>query len=654
MQQQQTQSQSQQTQTQTQTQTQAAHPQHAPAASSSARRDAHGSNAAHGHQAFSAPQHGLMSTPLSTLPAIHTVRVLPFFRSLPGLAVLALLAYTLIGSLFFPFLVASTIVLLNALNTTFIAKVAFRYSRATREMKKNLAGIDSHRTRILQDLGLWVPDDLLYPVPGAYPGTSAHSIGYGGSYFGSLASIASASCSSELLHHAASDEDGIKDAVRHANAHTHFFHDHIPEAAGTHHLFSHHLDYGVLASPALHALAIQRAMERVDRSAGTSPAVLSPVLGYASGLDDEDVEEQDEDLDDEDDEDAMALEEGGDAILSSSPEEMAALPAAAVPMGVPPIPLPLSRVLRGRGSKEGIKDAAASAPGEWNTAMGVVASTPSSVASFTPSHSHSGSVSSIASFSLLPPPSAVVAAPAPATNPSTPMLSPSSAAIPLLAQSAHGQAGFVHAIVITNYNEDVSLLSFTLSELAAHSVARVRYHVILAMEARERGCEPKALHLLSLFSHSFLRLSYTIHPVDSIPGAFPSKAANYSYVIRTLVRVYPSPGMWDRIMVTVMDADAIPLDNYFLEVEARHYRKLERDRMRGGDGQRVGTWSGYSAPAVFGRMKDERVEHPGVVQICDLMAAGKPSLSVFLFIIISLFFFFFVWLRGGRSCCRPG
>lgn len=48
------------------------------------------------------------------------------------------------------------------------------------------------------------------------------------------------------------------------------------------------------------------------------------------------------------------------------------------------------------------------------------------------------------------------------------------------------------------------------------------------MEARESGCEVKAMHLISEFVKKFRSIGFTLHPGD-IPNEAPGKSSNISW-----------------------------------------------------------------------------------------------------------------------------
>ena len=57
----------------------------------------------------------------------------------------------------------------------------------------------------------------------------------------------------------------------------------------------------------------------------------------------------------------------------------------------------------------------------------------------------------------------------------------------------------MHAIIIPNYKEDINIFYGTLEALAEHDMAKDRYMIFLAMEARETGSAEKAQLLIKKY-----------------------------------------------------------------------------------------------------------------------------------------------------------
>eukprot|EP00884_Botryococcus_braunii_P004764 jgi/Botrbrau1/14289/Bobra.0369s0003.1 len=125
---------------------------------------------------------------------------------------------------------------------------------------------------------------------------------------------------------------------------------------------------------------------------------------------------------------------------------------------------------------------------------------------------------------------------------------------------------FLHAFVVPNYGEPLSMLRSTLEHLARHRGAVHRYLVILAMEVKEIGHEEKARQLQNEFRHRFNELIWTVHALA--PGESQGKASNVNYGVRQGMHYFAKVGLdLERIMVTVMDADAQVPQLYVKEVD---------------------------------------------------------------------------------------
>lgn len=74
------------------------------------------------------------------------------------------------------------------------------------------------------------------------------------------------------------------------------------------------------------------------------------------------------------------------------------------------------------------------------------------------------------------------------------------------------------------------------------------------MEEREEKAIAKATLLVSVFSHSFHGMSFTLHPAG-IPGEAPGKSSNESWAARQVERDYPGDASKQRVIITIMDGE---------------------------------------------------------------------------------------------------
>ncbi|KAK9463620.1 uncharacterized protein V1516DRAFT_47984 [Lipomyces oligophaga] len=119
----------------------------------------------------------------------------------------------------------------------------------------------------------------------------------------------------------------------------------------------------------------------------------------------------------------------------------------------------------------------------------------------------------------------------------------------------------VHAIFIPCYKESLETLRETLSMLASHPNALLRYDVYLAMEAAENESQTKAAIIVQEFSYMFRYMTFTVHPADLV-GEVRGKSSNLSWATRIGSRRYSSQRETD-VVVTIMDADTHLLPSYF-------------------------------------------------------------------------------------------
>eukprot|EP00667_Euglena_gracilis_P003262 EG_transcript_3271 len=111
-----------------------------------------------------------------------------------------------------------------------------------------------------------------------------------------------------------------------------------------------------------------------------------------------------------------------------------------------------------------------------------------------------------------------------------------------------------HVFVIPNYNESVALLSETLTVLANHPTAAMRYGVLLAMEGKEAGAEEKVAALRDAFRGQFRWLGHSVHPLQQ--GEMPGKGSNLNFAVRELAQEWTLANPADT-MLTVLDADCL-------------------------------------------------------------------------------------------------
>ncbi|BDA40466.1 hypothetical protein COCOBI_01-1190 [Coccomyxa sp. Obi] len=147
---------------------------------------------------------------------------------------------------------------------------------------------------------------------------------------------------------------------------------------------------------------------------------------------------------------------------------------------------------------------------------------------------------------------------------------------------------FMHAFIIPNYKEPMSLLKSTLQALAEHKTASERYLVVLAMEATEDGHEAKALKLAEEYKGGFQHIMWTSHRQQ--PGEMRGKASNVDWAARGALLEFRLMGLdTERILVTNMDADA--------QVPALYVEEVDRAAAAAEDPHALV----YAAPILFER-----------------------------------------------------
>ena len=77
------------------------------------------------------------------------------------------------------------------------------------------------------------------------------------------------------------------------------------------------------------------------------------------------------------------------------------------------------------------------------------------------------------------------------------------------------------------------------------------WQVYLAMEARESGCDLKAMHLISEFLKKFRFIDFTLHPGD-VPNEAPGKSSNIAWAARKASERYQTKIRED-VIITVVD-----------------------------------------------------------------------------------------------------
>lgn len=81
--------------------------------------------------------------------------------------------------------------------------------------------------------------------------------------------------------------------------------------------------------------------------------------------------------------------------------------------------------------------------------------------------------------------------------------------------------------------------------------------IYLAMEEKEDKSAFKAQNLITTFSQSFYKMSYTVHP-SNIPGEAQGKSSNESWAGTQACRDYPDAALKPNIIMTTMDGQFNP------------------------------------------------------------------------------------------------
>mmetsp|Transcript_55629 Transcript_55629/g.120126 ORF Transcript_55629/g.120126 Transcript_55629/m.120126 type:complete len:767 (+) Transcript_55629:108-2408(+) len=120
-----------------------------------------------------------------------------------------------------------------------------------------------------------------------------------------------------------------------------------------------------------------------------------------------------------------------------------------------------------------------------------------------------------------------------------------------------------HVVVLTQYLEDIDVVSMALTSVSRSRIAQSSICVLLAMEDREPEARTKAAALEIMFAGKFRGIFSTFHPAD-LPNDPPGKASNMAWAFKTLLKHAGSEG-WnmDQVVITVADADSEFHHGYF-------------------------------------------------------------------------------------------
>jgi mannose-6-phosphate isomerase class I len=81
--------------------------------------------------------------------------------------------------------------------------------------------------------------------------------------------------------------------------------------------------------------------------------------------------------------------------------------------------------------------------------------------------------------------------------------------------------------------------------------------IYLAMEEKEDKSAFKAQNLITTFTQSFYKMSYTVHP-SNIPGEAQGKSSNESWAGKQACKDYSDPALKPNIIMTTMDGQLHP------------------------------------------------------------------------------------------------
>lgn len=115
-----------------------------------------------------------------------------------------------------------------------------------------------------------------------------------------------------------------------------------------------------------------------------------------------------------------------------------------------------------------------------------------------------------------------------------------------------------HLVAISCYKEPVPLIARSVQSLAEQSEAK-RITMVISFEQKTPEVERKIEELSRIFSDSFQRLLFTVHPF-ALPNEIPGKCSNANHGLRESVRVLQEElgSFFDptKIVVTTCDADS--------------------------------------------------------------------------------------------------
>lgn len=120
-----------------------------------------------------------------------------------------------------------------------------------------------------------------------------------------------------------------------------------------------------------------------------------------------------------------------------------------------------------------------------------------------------------------------------------------------------------HAVILTNYKENIEKVRRTLEYLANQDFPTKRIMVILAMEAREgNSANTRANQLISEFKSKFELITATFHP--TLEREVIGKASNSTWAAKEISRIVRSRKIDpDLVTITSCDADSLLPTKYF-------------------------------------------------------------------------------------------
>ena len=119
-----------------------------------------------------------------------------------------------------------------------------------------------------------------------------------------------------------------------------------------------------------------------------------------------------------------------------------------------------------------------------------------------------------------------------------------------------------HFFVMTNYKEEMHIITPAIQALADQDFDKNRLHLVLAMEKREgEGAIDRANELTNIFKDRFDEIITTYHPI--IKGEIVGKASNEAYATRVIYEMTQKKGLDPKhCLITVLDADSLLPKNY--------------------------------------------------------------------------------------------